>query len=368
MKKYTIPAGESAETYATLNGLKGPTWTAICDELGIPLSPTKSGRVALTEHLQRNPDMIADAAPVAAVPAGGANIEQLLANAIAPYIVAPQSANIDENAVIDLIRKHAPVRETKIQVNDMQPVTLPGQVHKDVAKLITLVKSLYSCNMGVWLTGSAGSGKTTAAEQTAKALGKSFYFISVCSQTTKSDLFGYMNASGQYVRTVFRDAYEKGGLFLLDEADAGNANVLAALNSALANGQCAFPDGMVKKHADFFCLAAANTFGTGATQTYVGRNVIDAATLDRFVVLNWDIDEKLEQAISIHSEWTAAVQMSRAQFAMERIIISPRASIAGGALLDAGIDLKDVIQMTVTKGVQADLAGKIEKFFLDYLN
>jgi len=82
----------------------------------------------------------------------------------------------------------------------------------------------------------------------ADALSLSFHAISVGSQTSKSDLAGYMTATGEYVRTQFREAYENGGLFLLDEADAGNSNVLILLNAALSNGKMAFPDGMVDAH------------------------------------------------------------------------------------------------------------------------
>ena len=50
-------------------------------------------------------------------------------------------------------------------------------------------------------------------EGVAKALGLAFYFISVGLQTSKSDLVGYMSATGAYVTTHLRQAYEFGGVF-----------------------------------------------------------------------------------------------------------------------------------------------------------
>jgi hypothetical protein len=67
----------------------------------------------------------------------------------------------------------------------------------------------------------------------------------------------------------------------------------AAVDGALAS----FPHGMFKRHPDFVFIAAANTFGMGANDRYVGRNRLDAATLDRFVKLPWGYSPQLEQHI-----------------------------------------------------------------------
>ena len=85
------------------------------------------------------------------------------------------------------------------------------------------------------------------------------------------------------------------------------------LNSALANGSCAFADGMVKRHEDFILIATANTFGNGANAQYVGRNQLDSATLDRFVTIEWGYDEELEMAIASDKEWCETVQNTEKQ-------------------------------------------------------
>jgi cobaltochelatase CobS len=105
-----------------------------------------------------------------------------------------------------------------------------------------------------------------------------------------------MNATG-YVSTEFRKAFEFGHVFNLDEIDHANPNVLGVLNSALANKQMAFPDGMVTRHDNFIVVASGNTFGTGATAQYVGANPIDAATKDRFAVMEIHYDEAIEDAM-----------------------------------------------------------------------
>ena len=91
------------------------------------------------------------------------------------------------------------------------------------------------------------------------------------------------SAQGTIVSTEFRKAYENGGLFLFDEIDASMPGAILAFNAALANNFMDFPDKKVPRHKDFYCIAAANTFGSGADRQYVGRNQLDAASLDRFI-------------------------------------------------------------------------------------
>lgn len=213
-----------------------------------------------------------------------------------------------------------------------------------------------SARVPLALVGPAGSGKTTTVKNVADSLSLEFFAKSVSAQTGQHEFFGYQDANGNYVKTLFREAYENGGVFLLDEFDAGNPNVLAALNQATANGETAFADGMVKKHEDFIIVMAGNTFGHGATTDYVGRNRIDAATLDRFAFIYFDYDEKLESIVAGNQDWTKKVQKIRKEVAKKKIktIISPRASINGAKLLKAGLSEKRVIDLVITKGLSKD--------------
>jgi MoxR-like ATPase len=178
-----------------------------------------------------------------------------------------------------------------------------------------------------------------------------------------SQIVGYMSPAGMLVRSVFRDRYEHGGVFLLDEVDAGNANVLTAINSALANGQCAFPDGMVQRHKDFVCIAAGNTFGIGANRVYVGRCQIDGATRDRFAFLEFPYDEKLEEALCNNADWCARVRSVRDAVLKlgVRHVVSPRASISGARMLSAGFALADVENMVLWRGLDSDARSRVEE-------
>lgn len=269
---------------------------------------------------------------------------------------------VDEARIVELIKQHA-AAPTKIEITkDGETRIVEGAHHKLTPMLIKVLSThIGDRRPNAWLAGPAGSGKTTAAIQVAEALDLPFY--STGAVQTEYKLTGFVNAEGQPVRTPFREAFEHGGVFLWDEVDGSHPNALVAFNQALANGSFAFPDAMVDKHPDFIAIAAANTFGQGATVEYVGRNRIDAATLDRFVFIEWDYDEELEKQIAGNDGWVEVVLAYRRAVAAlsMRHIVSPRASIDGAALLAAGVDPKQVRELVVRKGLDADSWNKLER-------
>ena len=201
--------------------------------------------------------------------------------------------------------------------------------------------------VNVYLVGPAGSGKTTAARKLAEALAElwgrpcPFYAFSADETMQTHNLLGYTLPSGITVRTPFREAYEHGGVLLIDELDT-SPGLLTVLNMALDNGICAFPDGIISAHADFRCVAGGNTIGKGATSEYVARNRQDAALMNRFAFIMWDYDESLELAAAGADQkaWVTRVQaLRKAHRALGAsapdILISPRASILGARRLRA---------------------------------
>lgn len=152
----------------------------------------------------------------------------------------------------------------------------------------------------------------------------------------------------------------------MDEIDAGNANVLIQVNAALSNGLCAFPDKMVKRHPDFIFIASANTYGNGANRQYVGRNQLDAATLDRFAVIDWLIDDELESNLTTGlngKAWYMAVRAARDYVAQKsiRALVSPRATQKGSKLLDIGQPLQEVIDATMLASVPDDKRADVSE-------
>ena len=299
-----------------------------------------------------------------AVESNGSQAEDALAtlaNALNGFIRSERDETVNREAVEAIVDEklasHAKVTRVEVKLPNGDVRKVDGQ-HKLFPKLLRLL----ALRENVWIVGPAGSGKSTAAHTAADALGIAYGAISVCSQTPVSALLGYMDANGQYVETEFYRRYKDGGVFNIDEIDKGNANVIAVLNSALSNGECAFPCGMVKRHADNCLVATANTFGTGADRVYVGSLQIDGATLDRFAFLEWPYDEAFEREIVGNDEWLGRVLRYRRNVEGHnlRVVISPRASIKGARMLAAGFEQDEVETMLIFKGCDAATIAKIK--------
>lgn len=263
-----------------------------------------------------------------------------------------------------------------------------GEERRDLGvqhRAFPLLLKCLDAGLHVALVGPAGTGKTTAAHRAADALGLPFECQSFSGTTTKSDLVGFIDANGHYRDTPLRRSYvateerPKGGVFCGDEFDAGNANANVIINAALANGLCAFPDGMMERADGFRCVIAMNTHGQGANRQYVGRNQLDAATLDRFVFLSWDLDEALEASLLGLTEkqgaldlglggfmepkaWLSRVRKVRA--AVEELavrhLVTPRASQYGAALFGAGVGRHWVEEMVLWRGLDSEQRARVE--------
>jgi len=216
---------------------------------------------------------------------------------------------IDVNTVRTIVREElangrpaAQMFEVKLPDGTVRPVE--GKTHQEFAKVLMLA----AARRNVLLIGPAGSGKTHLAEQIACALDLQFSHIACSAGMSEGQLLGRLVPTGEagrfeYVRSDFVKCYEEGGVFLFDEIDAADANTLLVINSALANGRMAVPNRpgnpVAIRHPDFVCIAAANTYGTGATRQYVGRNQLDESTLDRFRIgqIEMDYDAQVEAAL-----------------------------------------------------------------------
>lgn len=241
----------------------------------------------------------------------------------------PTAASIDPKALMAAISKEMEkYRKVEVVVNN-KPKKIKGVLPEEYDAVLKLA----SQRRNTLLIGPAGCGKTYIAAKVAEALDMEFSSVSCTEGLSESHLTGWLlpvGAAGkfEYVSAPFVDRYENGGVFLLDEVDASDANMLTILNQALANDGFYIPQRykkpFVKKHADFVCIAAANTFGSGADAMYVGRNQLDAATIDRFCAgrVLMDYSPVVEEAL-IDGEvlkWGRKVREAIRQHRLRRIM------------------------------------------------
>lgn len=249
-----------------------------------------------------------------------------------------------------------------VKVGDLPKVELKKQ-HEVFERVLRYVAN----DLKVYLVGPAGSGKTTLAMNIAKAMQVPFYMTPAI--LLKYDLLGFVDAAGTYHETPFYRAYKDGGIFLFDEIDASSPEALVAFNAAIENGHAVFPCGTIEKHKDFRVIAAANTFGIGATRQYVGRNQLDAATLNRFVFVEMGYDEALEMALADpqneqEKRYLENIRTWRKRCEELRIlhIISPRQAIMGIRMLRAGAPMDEIEKDIVFQGLEKSQVDKIKGF------
>lgn len=270
-------------------------------------------------------------------------------------VLAEQSAGKVLDMAKPLLEKH--IIETfgvLPQVHEIKTPTgskkIEGVVHEKFDKVVNLVNA----DIPVFLTGGAGTGKNVICKQVAKALDLEFYFTNAVTQEYK--LTGFIDANGHFHETQFFKAFTEGGLFMLDEIDASIPEVLIILNAAIANRYFDFPTGRVEAHEDFRLIAAGNTFGTGADMEYTGRYQLDAASLDRFALVEIDYSPAIEEAIAQgDKELTSYIRAFRK--ATKKVGIKHLAtyrSIERIKKLDGLMDLEEVLGICLLKNLDKD--------------
>jgi hypothetical protein len=115
-----------------------------------------------------------------------------------------------------------------------------------------------------------------------------------------TNMLAQLTQTTSYKISHFLKCYTEGGVFVFEEIDAADPNMLLVVNNALA-----IPPGdeffnpvnglSYVRHTDFIAGATANTFGLGANTQYTGRERLDFATIDRFRMgrVYVDLDENL---------------------------------------------------------------------------
>lgn len=300
------------------------------------------------------------ASPTASKPATATDNGDALAK-LAEAIALLSTSTLDRETVAEMITQAIQAREPKsVRViienrkSGETAETMPTD-HSNMAQLLYLLAKRHH----VYLYGEPGSGKSTAAQLAAQRMGLQYGYVALNPQSPKSELFGFIRPDGTFQETVFYQCYKNGGIFCIDEMDNSSGALLTTLNGALENGHCAFPCGIVDRHADFIVVATGNTCGRGASPQFPERRPFDAAFGERFFFIEWSYDTELEKNITLTvnpkaDTWLEWVSNVRAfcQTNYPKLLASPRASFRGADYLgDTALEPAQIADGLVFKGI-----------------
>lgn len=146
----------------------------------------------------------------------------------------------------------------------------------------------------VYIAGPTGNGKSMMVEQACATNRKPLIRINLNAMTDEEQLIGsktLIDGNIEIVEGPVLIAMRTGATLLLDEIDAGGANVLLCLQPILEGKPFYFKlkNELVTPTPGFNIFATANTKGKGSDGQYIGTNILNEAFLERFAItLNQD--------------------------------------------------------------------------------
>lgn len=284
------------------DGKSVPAWVP-----EVPFESDDDDEYRASFEREPEPEPVARFSPYVPAPAPDDTLAQLGA-----LITKIAGTAINEDRVIEIVDERVanipiPSRVIEIVNPGGGRVEIDGLQHPMFEKVLRLA----SAGLNVLLVGPAGCGKTHLAAEVAKALGHTFSTISGAAGVSEAQIVGRLLPTGdggkfEYIPSPFVTQYTKEkGAFLFDELDGFDPNTLLVINQATANGGFEIEaraasklDTYVARSETFILMASANTFGYGAGAMYVGRNQLDAASVDRWYTVEMGYDPVLEARLA----------------------------------------------------------------------
>ena len=223
------------------------------------------------------------------------------------------------------------------------------------------LKEMLRMGLDVALVGPAGCGKTRMAMEAAAGSGRPFTIVT--APQMPHEIAGFTDAQGRRVDTPFTEAYLKGKLVCIDEADRASEDALIALHAPVANRTMWLQGlGQTQAAEGFQVIMTMNTWGDGADDDYVTARLLDSATRDRFVFLRVGFDPGVDEEMAggdgdlllFAREWRAAVEETETP----RAVLSYR-GLAALKALEPVVGREEALRRALVKGLRPETLGDL---------
>ena len=189
--------------------------------------------------------------------------------------------------------------------------TVDENFHIDEAHFENLAVCVEN-DLNALLVGPTGCGKSEAIKFLAALVDQPLRRVNLHGDFRAADLIGEKvlepDPETGSDRIVWRDgilpdAMRRGHWIILDEFDACPASIAMTVQAVLEPGHpltlAANHGEVVKVHPNFRVFATGNTLGRGdESGLYTGTNMLNEATLDRFIVIECNyLEQELEEAV-----------------------------------------------------------------------
>lgn len=164
----------------------------------------------------------------------------------------------------------------------------------------SILDTIYKSRKPLLIVGDTGTGKTHCISHFSFKKGLPILRTNLNGGTTPDELIGHWipdekeKGGFKWVDGNLTRFVREGGVFVCDEINSGNADILFFLHSLLDDDRqivLSEKDGeLIKAHPDFWFVATMNP-------DYEGTKPLNLALQDRFVILEFDYDNKVEKKL-----------------------------------------------------------------------
>ena len=298
----------------------------------------------------------------------GENLPAEIATMVTTWELAKPSSEPEAQPAAEPVAEPVVEPEQQLEQELAQIVAAepePGIVKPSYWKLLCTYLRPGACRPAIALVGPAGNGKTTAAEEAMRVQGIEFIVIDANVSMEPVDLVGGMTykVENGVGRQVWADgpvtkAFREGKGVIINEFDTLDPRTALCLQSAFQGKGSKVAmryitlagnpeEDRVHPAGDCPIILTMNTYGSGATRQYVGRNALDAATRDRLTIISTGYENEAQilqhhgyaqNAAQAVTSWAETTRRKIDQTAVP-VILSIRTMLAICELIGVGFNL-----------------------------